>query len=272
MAEGKKDGRDERWSLKGKTALVTGGTKGIGHAIVEELAGFGAIVHTCSRSQSEVEQRLDEWKGKGFQVTGSVCDVSHREQREKLMETVASLFQGKLNILINNVGTAIRKDAVEFTAEDVSIMMATNFESAYHLSQLAHPLLKASGNGSIVFNSSLGSVMAFPCGTIYGATKGAINQLARNLACEWAKDNIRANTVAPWVINTPMLDSYTEDQRVGKEAASQLIARTPISRVGEPNEVSSVVAFLCLPASSYVTGQVIYIDGGFTANGLPIPL
>ena len=71
------------------------------HAIVEELAGFGAIVHTCSRNQSEVEQRLDEWKGKGFQVTGSVCDVSHREQREKLMETVASLFQGKLNILVS---------------------------------------------------------------------------------------------------------------------------------------------------------------------------
>ncbi|XP_024028358.1 tropinone reductase homolog isoform X2 [Morus notabilis] len=274
MAEGKINSRDERWSLKGKTALVTGGTKGIGHAIVEELAGFGAIVHTCSRNQTELDQRLDEWKTKGFKVTGSVCDVSHTDQREKLIETVISLFQGKLNILVNNVGTTIPKSATEFTAEDVSKLMATNFESAYHLSQLAHPLLKASGNGSIVFNSSLASVMAFPYSALYGSTKGAINQLTRNLACEWAKDNIRANTVAPWVIKTPLTESsYADDPKLRHEAASffQLIARTPISRLGEPNEVSSVIAFLCLPAASYITGQIINIDGGFTASGFPVP-
>ncbi|XP_024028332.1 tropinone reductase homolog At5g06060-like isoform X1 [Morus notabilis] len=270
MTEGKINSRDERWSLKGKTALVTGGTKGIGHAIVEELAGFGAIVHTCSRNQTELDQRLDEWKTKGFQVTGSVCDVSHRDQREKLIETAASLFQGKLNILVNNVGTGILKNATEFTAEDVSKLMATNFESAYHLSQLAHPLLKASGNGSIVFNSSISSVMAFPSCALYASTKGAINQLTRNLACEWAKDNIRANTVAPGFTNTPLLDAFTGDPKVGKELVSQLIARTPISRPGQPNEVSSVVAFLCLPAASYITGQIVYIDGGLTVNGFPI--
>ncbi|KAF4372977.1 hypothetical protein F8388_011004 [Cannabis sativa] len=90
-----------RWSLEGKTALVTGGSRRIGHAIVEELAKFGAIVHTCCRKESELEKCLEKWKKKGFKVTGSVCDVSQGDQREKLMEAVSSIFQGKLNILVS---------------------------------------------------------------------------------------------------------------------------------------------------------------------------
>ncbi|PON90819.1 Short-chain dehydrogenase/reductase [Trema orientale] len=279
MAEAENSCRDERWSLKGKTALVTGGSRGIGHAIVEELARFGATIHTCSRNKTDLDQRLEEWKRKGFQVTGSVCDVSYRDQREKLIEAVSSLFQGKLNILVshshdfckvNNVGKTLPKEATDFSAEDISVLMGTNFESAYHLSQLGHPLLKASGNGSIVFISSLGGIMAFPCSTLYAATKGAMNQITRNLACEWAKDNIRANTVAPWVTRTVMLDDFSEDAKVGKGTVDELIGRTPIRRMAEPNEMSSVVAFLCLPAASYVTGQVIAVDGGFSVNGFPI--
>ncbi|KAG5391126.1 hypothetical protein IGI04_032667 [Brassica rapa subsp. trilocularis] len=92
---------DSRWSLRGMTALVTGGTKGIGYAIVEELAGFGARVHTCARDQTLLDECLSEWKEKGFQVTGSVCDVSSRAQRDELMKTVSSLFSGKLNILVS---------------------------------------------------------------------------------------------------------------------------------------------------------------------------
>ncbi|CDY41738.1 BnaA09g15660D [Brassica napus] len=96
-----------RWSLRGKTALVTGGTKGIGHGIVEELAGFGAIIHTCARDEAHLNECLSDWKKKGFQVTGSVCDASSWTEREKLMQTVSTLFDAKLSILINNVG-AIR--------------------------------------------------------------------------------------------------------------------------------------------------------------------
>ncbi|XP_020885473.1 LOW QUALITY PROTEIN: tropinone reductase homolog At2g29170-like [Arabidopsis lyrata subsp. lyrata] len=194
MAKTEENLRDNsRWSIGGMTALVTGGSKGLGKAVVEELALLGArVLHTCARDETQLQERLREWQAKGFQVTTSVCDVSSRDQREKLMETVSSIFQGKLNILVNNAGTCITKPTTEFTAQDYSFLMATYLESAFHLSQLTHPLLKASRSGSIVLMSS---AVHINVGSIYGATKGAMNQLAKNLACEWASDNIRVNSV-----------------------------------------------------------------------------
>ncbi|GMP85530.1 hypothetical protein CsSME_00038643 [Camellia sinensis var. sinensis] len=118
------------------------------------------------------------------------------------MKTVCSVFDGKLNILVNNAASTLLKHATENTAENFSSLMALNVESPFHLSQLAHPLLKASGNGSIVFISSVAGGTALPAISVYAAGKGAINQLTKNLACEWAKDNIRTNTVAPWATKT----------------------------------------------------------------------
>ncbi|XP_030964322.1 tropinone reductase homolog At5g06060-like isoform X2 [Quercus lobata] len=258
---------NSRWSLQGMTALVTGGSKGIGHAIVEELAGFGATVHTCSRNEVDLNECLCECRKKGLQVTGSVCDVSSRAERENLISTASNLFNGKLNILINNVGTNKTKPTLEYTAQDFSFIIATNFESAYHLCQLAHPLLKASSAGSIVFVSSVCGVVSVSTGSIYGASKGAMNQLTKNLACEWAKDNIRTNCVAPWYIKTPLVQPYMDDENF----FNAVISRTPMGRVGEPKEVSSLVAFLCLPAASYITGQTICVDGGMTVNGFMFP-
>ncbi|KAF5470509.1 hypothetical protein F2P56_011015 [Juglans regia] len=252
-----------RWSLSGMTALVTGGTRGIGHAIVEELAGLGATVHTCCRNSSELDVCLREWDNLGFGVTGSVCDVSVRVQREELMGTVSSVFDGKLNILINNVGTNIRKPMVDFTADEFSTLMSTNFESVFHISQLAYQPLKASGFGSIVFTSSVTGFVSLKSMSVHGATKGAINQLTKSLACEWAKDNIRSNAVAPWYIRTSMVEQVLSN----KEYLEEVYSRTPLRRLGEPKEVSSLVAFLCLPASSYITGQIICVDGGMSVNG-----
>ncbi|KAI9112755.1 hypothetical protein K1719_016258 [Acacia pycnantha] len=250
-----------RWSLSGMTALVTGASKGIGNAIAAELAEFGAVVHICARNQEDIDKCLKEWESRGFRVSGSVCDVQFRDQRESLMETVASVFHGKLNILINNAGTNILKEATDYTAEVTAKIMDTNFQSAYHLSQLAHPLLKASGNGTIVNISSVAGFKAVPQHVAYAASKGAMNQITRNLAFEWAKDNIRVNAVAPGAIMTPLLETVTKDD---DKILNSILSQVPMSRVGETKEISALVAFLCLPAASYITGQIIYADGGFT--------
>ncbi|RDY11121.1 hypothetical protein CR513_04252 [Mucuna pruriens] len=263
MAETKLSGiKDERWSLHGMTALVTGGTRGIGHAIAEELAEFGAAVHICARKQDDINKCLEEWNNKGFSITGSACDVLSGDQRENLMKNVASIFQGKLNILINNAGTSYTRSVLDYTEEDVATLMGTNFESCFHLCQLAHPLLKASGYGSIVFISSVAGLKAFPLCSIYAASKGALNQFTSNIALEWAKDNIRANTVAPGAVMTELLESLMDEKtdEVSKNVDS-------FSRIGEPKEISAMVAFLCLPAASYITGQIITVDGGASAQG-----
>ncbi|CAJ1933178.1 unnamed protein product [Sphenostylis stenocarpa] len=267
MGEPNIDSRSSRWCLQGMTALVTGGSKGIGYAIVVELAQLGATVHTCSRNEAELSESLHKWATKGYRVTGSVCDVTSRADREELVSRVASEFNGKLNILVNNVGTNVWKELLDYTEEDFSFVVNTNLQSAFHLSQLAHPLLKASEAGSIVFISSIGGVVSINIGSVvYSATKGAINQMAKNLACEWAKDKIRTNCVAPGIIRTPTAEEFLKEGNIG----NAFIPRTPLGRFGEGEEVSSLVAFLCLPAASYITGQTICVDGGFTVNGLYI--
>lgn len=250
----------KRWSLIGATALVTGGTSGIGHAIVEELVAFGATVHTCSENEAQLNKCLQRWESLKFPVTGLVCDVSSRAQRQELIERVSSLFNGKLDILINNAGTGIVKPVTDVSAEDYTFIMSTNLESGFHLSQLAHPLLKASGAGSIVFIGSIAGIIAIADATLYSVSKGALVQLSKSLACEWAKDNIRTNCIGPGIIKTPLTQQY-EDFKLRE------VSRTPLGRIGEPEEVASLAAFLCLPAASFISGQIVCVDGARAVNG-----
>ncbi|KAL4606588.1 hypothetical protein ACB092_09G114300 [Castanea dentata] len=266
MAEAEPRFKDPRWSLKGVTALVTGGTKGIGYAIVEELAALGAAVHICSRNQTEINDRVREWESKGFKVSGSVCDLTSKAQREELIKTVSSVFHGKLSIPLGKQCLSTIKGAIKYTEEDYSTIMKTNVKAPYNLSQFSHSLLKESGAGNIVFISSVAGVIALPKLSNYAASKGAINQITKNFACEWAKDNIRVNTAMGCQYQPKSSNHLPQDYPHAKDL-TKLIVRTPLGPLAEPNEISSVVAFLCLPTDSYITRQVIFVDGGYTVTG-----
>ncbi|RZS17723.1 hypothetical protein BHM03_00049910 [Ensete ventricosum] len=217
--------------VNGQVICIDGGKtiNGNLYGIVEELAKLGATVYTCARNEAELKKCLQQWEAKSFKVLGSTCDVSSPVERERLMENVKSAFHGKLDILVSNAGTGIMKPALGVTPEEYKFITTTNFESAFHLCQLAHPLLKASGRGTIVFNSSIAGMVGIDMFCLYAATKGALNQLTKSLACEWAKDNIRTNCVAPGYIKTPLIQNALEDEAfVAGETR-----RIPMGRLGE---------------------------------------
>mmetsp|Transcript_9098 Transcript_9098/g.16951 ORF Transcript_9098/g.16951 Transcript_9098/m.16951 type:complete len:235 (-) Transcript_9098:35-739(-) len=212
-----------------------------------------------------VDESLKEWNAKGYDVVGEVCDVAQAESRVKLIEQVSSHFGNKLDVLVNNVGMNIRKPTVDFTLEDYHVLMTINLESTYHISQLCFPLLKkAERGGRIVMNSSVaGGPTTMKSGSLYGMSKGGMNQLVKLLACEWANVGIRCNAVAPWYTNTPLANQVLANE----EYRNEVLSRTPMGRTGEPEEVANTIAFLCMPASSYITGQIISIDGGYSSMG-----
>ena len=252
---------NKRWTLEGYTALVTGGTKGMGRAIVESFMSWGADVYFVARNEEDIVRMENELKDHSTNCHGIQGDISKQSDRDKIVDFVKMRVK-KLDILVNNAGTNIRNKIEEYSEEQFRLIMDTNFTAAFDLTKQLMLLLKASGRASVVFNSSVAGMNHMRTGAVYGASKAALIQLAKNLAVEWAEHGIRVNAVAPYYIWTPLAEQVLADEVYLQEVQD----RTPMSRVGEADEVADLVSFLCMQAASYITGQCIAVDGGFSVN------
>ncbi|MEM6784618.1 MAG: SDR family oxidoreductase [Bacteroidota bacterium] len=252
------------WTLTDTTALVTGGTQGIGRAIVEELLDLGASVLIVARTASDIEAQTSRWVAEGFDARGVVADVATPEGRAAVMGAVQAEFGGRLGALVNNVGTNLRKPTLAYTLDDFRQLMAVNLESAYELTRSCYSYLKAA-SGSVVNVSSVSTRRILATSTAaYAMTKGAMDQLTDFLAVEWGPDGIRVNAVHPWYIRTPLAEQVLQDDT----KRAKIVGATPLGRVGEPEEVARAVAFLAMPAASYITGAHLVVDGAFSKLGL----
>jgi Tropinone reductase 1 len=250
------------WNLQGKKALITGGTRGIGRAIVEEFLQLGAEVFIVSKNKDNLDECIKNWYDAGYTVNGIAVDLNQDEVYTQVISEIAKKWD-RLDILVNNVGTNIRKPAQDYVSHEYDKIMQTNLTSTFKLCQLAYPLLKKSTQGNIVNIASISGLIDDASGAPYGMSKAAMIQLGKHLAVEWARDNVRINTIAPWYIETELTKQALSNQ----EKLNDIIAYTPMRRVGKPKEVATLAAFLCMPAASYITGQCIAVDGGFLANG-----
>ncbi|UXE66940.1 MAG: SDR family oxidoreductase [Chryseotalea sp. WA131a] len=247
------------WNLQGKKALVTGGTKGIGLAIAKEFLELGAEVLVVARTTESIKGKVKN-SANLFTMDGDVTDATFRKS---LIDRV-TLNWGKLDVLVNNVGTNIRKKFVEYTEEEYRKLFEVNLFSMVEISRLSHALLKKSNDASVINIASVAGSFDVQTGPPYGMTKAAIIQLTKHLAAEWAIDNIRVNCVSPWYIETPL----TEAVLAQPERLKKILERTPLNRVGKPEEVANLVTYLAMDKASYITGQNIMVDGGLSVKGL----
>jgi NAD(P)-dependent dehydrogenase (short-subunit alcohol dehydrogenase family) len=251
------------FDLTGKVAIVTGSTKGIGRAIVEQMARHGARVVVSSRKADVCDRVTAELKAAGLAAIAIPCNVGIKAECEALIDRTVAAFGG-LDILVCNAATNPYYGPLGGMSDEAyDKIMITNVKGSFWLCNKAAPLIASRGGGSIILLSSIAGFRGNNVIGIYGVSKAAEAQLARNLAVEWGPKKVRVNAIAPGLIKTDFARALWEDPK----RLAVVEEKTPLRRIGEPDDIAGVAVMLAAPAGAYLTGQMIVVDGGETVAG-----
>jgi 2-dehydro-3-deoxy-D-gluconate 5-dehydrogenase len=251
------------FDLSGRVAIVTGGNGGIGLGMARGLAAAGAAVVVAGRDQDKSRAAVSELESLGARALAVAVDVTSQASCQALVQTSVQEL-GRLDILVNNAGTNIRKQPEEYALEEWHLILQTNLTSAFMCSQAAYPAMVEAGGGKIINIGSMMSIFGASFTSAYAATKGGIVQLTRALACAWAKDDIQVNAVLPGWIDTALT---VQGRRDIPGLEERVVARTPAARWGMPDDFAGIAVWLASPASDFVTGTAVPVDGGFSVQG-----
>ncbi len=247
--------------LAGTCSLVTGGGRGLGLGIANCLAAAGSDLVLVARSQGQLERAAEQIRGHyPVRVATLSVDLGRIEDLPEVIDQALHLG-GRLDLLVNNAGTQVRRPFLDVTPEDFDQVMRVNLKALYFLSQHAARVMKEAGGGRIVNLASLTSKIAVPNTSIYGASKGAVFSLTKSMALELAPHGINVNAVAPGYVHTELTDLVFQDEVRRRWIES----RTPLGRMGRPDDIGHAVVYLASPAASWVTGEVIFVDGGWSS-------
>ena len=251
------------FDLQKRVAFITGGNGGIGLGIAKGFASAGAAVVIAGRNKTKAQSALSELHSLGAQAEFVELDVLKEASCHETIQRAVERY-GRLDILVNNAGTSIRKQPEDLTAQDWHLVMNTNLTSAFLCSQAAYPHMIRTGGGKIINIGSMMSIFGMPFATPYAASKGGIVQMTRAMATAWAKDNIQVNTVLPGWVDTDLTRSARQQVSGLNE---KVLARTPAQRWGAPDDFAGIAVFLAAPASNFITGVAIPVDGGYSIQG-----
>jgi NAD(P)-dependent dehydrogenase (short-subunit alcohol dehydrogenase family) len=247
-------------NLKGKIALVTGASKGIGEAIAKALGQAGASIILSSRKQADLDQVAQSFQREGIEAYPIACNAGKPEELEQLIETIKTKFGG-LDILVNNAGTNPSLSPVENIGLSLfDKIMEVNLRGPFYLSQLVYPLMQKRGGGSIINIASIEGISPSEGLGAYSISKSGMIMLSKVMAKEWGKDNIRVNAICPGYIKTKLTEAVWSDEAYLQKVLNQQI----IQEIGKPQDIAGIALVLASEAGAYFTGAAIVVDGGFT--------